>query len=814
MATLWNDLRHATRLLARRPGLTAATLLILGLGLGATAALFSLVNGLLFKPLPGIEDPETLVLVGRTEDGDGFDTFGYLDYRELREVESLDLAAFRTQGLEVRTEGGARWTTGSLVTGNYFSVLGTRAAAGRLLLPRDTERPGESPVAVLGHRLARELFGEPAAAVGESVQVNGVAAQVVGVAEERFRGGESLARAELWMPVTLYPQVEPPPPGLDLLNEPGIVFLIFFGRLAPDASPARAEAELAALHRGLEAAYPEVYEGRGATVVPGFGLYPFARDYLEGFSLKLLAVVLLVLVIVCANVANLQLARVSDRRTELGVRLALGAGRGTLVRQVLAESVLLALVGGALGLLVAAWSRGLLELLLGATPLGFAAEAVDFALDVRVLAFGFALALLAGLLAGAVPALHATRGDADSRLRSGVGRGLGRSHTRESLVVAQIALSLVLLALAGLYVRSLGEYRSIDPGFDAGRVWTAGLRVGGEDAGERAPAVLDRVVAAAEAVPGVEAAGLGGPVPLAGSRRSTVIQVPGLEPPEDASGFGVDVRDVTSGYLDTLGLTLVEGRGIRDGDRSEAARVAVVNRTMAERLWPGRSALGETFQDDGLDYRVVGVVEDMKYLSLIEEPRLHMFRAFAQHPSPETVLQVRAAAGVDPGAAGLEVRRALAEAAPEVVLFGERTLGEQLARSIGTARVAASITSLFGALALVLAAAGLGGTLLYYVRTHRHEIGVRMALGADASRVVRLVVGRGLRRVALGVVLGVPAALAAARALESELYGVDPGDPWTLGAVAGVLFAVALGAALPAASRASRSEPARVLRQE
>ena len=814
MATLWNDLRHAARQLARRPALTVATLLILGLGLGATAALFSLVNGLLFKPLPGIEDPEGLVLVGRTEDGEGFDTFGYLDYRELGEAESVDLAAFRTQGLELRTDGGARWTTGSLVSGNYFSVLGTRTAAGRLLLPRDAERPGEAPVAVLGHRMAGELFGEPAAAIGESVQVNGVAVEVVGVAEEGFRGGETLARAELWLPVTLYPQVEPPPPGLDLLQEPGIVFLIFFGRLSPDATPAQAEAELTALHRGLEAAHPEVYAGRGATVVPGFGLYPFARDYVEGFSVKLLAVVLLVLVIVCANVANLQLARVSDRREELGVRLALGAGRGTLVRQVLAESVLLALLGGALGLLVAAWSGGLLELLLGATPLSFAVDVVDFAPDARVLAVGFVLALLAGLLAGAVPALHATRGDADSRLRSGgAGRGMGRSHTREALVVAQIALSLVLLALAGLYVRSLGEYRSIDPGFDAERVWTAGLRVGGEGAVERAPAVLDRVVAAAAAVPGVGAAALGDPVPLAGSRNSTVIQVPGLEPPEDASGFGIDVRDVTPGFLDTLGLTLLDGRGIGEGDGPEAARVAVVNRTMAERLWPGRSAVGEIFQDDSVDYRVVGVVDDMKYISLTEEPRLHMFRAFAQHPSPETTLHVRAAGG-DPRAVGLEVRRALADAAPEVVLFGERTLGEQLARSIGTARVAASITSLFGALALVLAAAGLGGTLLYYVRTHRHEIGVRMALGADAGRVVRLVVGRGLRRVALGVVLGVPAALAAARALGSELYGVDPEDPWTLAAVAGVLLVVALAAALPAASRASRAEPARVLRQE
>jgi predicted permease len=814
MGTLWNDLRHAVRVLARRPGLTLATLLVLALGLGATAALFSLVNGLLWKPLPGVEAPERLVEVGRTQDGEGFDTFGYVDYRELRRAESLSgLVATRVTGLDLRTGDVALRTTGALVTGNFFSVLGTTPAAGRLLLPRDSERPGEAAVAVLAHGLAAELFGAPGEAVGRTVAVNGVPLEVVGITPEEFRGHQHLARAEVWLPLTLVQQVQPPPVPIDLLNEPGVVFLTLFGRLAPGASPERAEAELAGLLRGLQATYPDAFEGRGVAVADGFGMSPGARTFLRDFSVKLLGVVLLVLVVVSANVANLQLARVSDRRTELGVRVALGADRTALVRQLLVECLLLSVLGGVLGLLVAAWSGGLLELLLGATPLASSAGALDLAPDGRVLAAGFALALAVGLLAGAAPALHATRTDVKTQLRHGGGaRGAGRSRTRDGLVVAQIALSLVLLAAAGLYLRSLGEYRAIDPGFDAERVWVAGLRLetGGSEA--RAAALVDRLTAAAGAVPGVEAAAVGDPVPLAGSRMSTVIQVPGHEPPPDSEGFGVDFRDVSPGYFDTLGLTLLEGRGIRTTDGPEGERVAVVNRTMAERFWPARSAVGATFDGGGTAYRVVGVVSDMKYLALEEAPRLHMYRAFAQHPYPETTLHVRTAG--DPLAVGGAVRRALAEAVPEALLFGERTLGEQLDRSIGTVRVAASLTSLFGGLALVLAAVGLAGTLLFYVRTHRHEIGVRMALGADGPGVVRLVVARGLRRVLLGVAVGVPAALLAARALRSELYGVAPGDPWTLAAVAGLLLAVALTATLPAATRASRARPAEVLRED
>lgn len=813
MGTLWNDLRHAVRVLARRPALTLATLLVLALGLGATAALFSLVNGLLLKSLPGVEAPERLVEVGRTQDGEGFDTFGYVDYRELRKAESLSgLVATRATGLDLRTGDVALRTTGALVTGNFFSVLGTSPAAGRLLLPRDTAHSGEAAVAVLGHGLAAELFGAPGEAVGRTVAVNGVPLEVVGVAPEEFRGHQHLARAEVWLPLTLVQQVQPPPVPIDLLNEPGVVFLTLFGRLAPGASPERAEAELAALLRGLQAAYPDAFEGRGVAVADGFGMSPGARTFLRDFSVKLLGVVLLVLVVVSANVANLQLARVSDRRTELGVRLALGADRAALVRQVLVECLLLSVLGGVLGLLVAAWSGGLLELLLGATPLASSAGALDLAPDGRVLAVGFALALAVGLLAGAAPALHATRTDVKAQLRSGGVRGAGRSYTRDGLVVAQIALSLVLLAAAGLFLRSLGEYRAIDPGFDAERVWVAGLRLDAGASEARTAALVDRLTAAAGAVPGVEAAAVGDPVPLAGSRMSTTIQVPGHEPPTEAEGFGVDFRDVSPGYFDVLGLTLLEGRGIRATDGPGGERVAVVNRTMAERFWPGRSAVGATFGDGETAYRVVGVVNDMKYLALDEAPRLHMYRAFAQHPYPETTLHVRAAG--DPLAVGGAVRRALAEAVPEALLYGERTLGEQLDRSIGTVRVAASLTSLFGGLALVLAAVGLAGTLLFYVRTHRHEIGVRMALGADGPGVVRLVVARGLRRVLLGVAVGAPAALLAARALRSELYGVAPGDPWTFAAVAGLLLAVALAATLPAATRASRARPAEVLRED
>lgn len=819
LTSLPSDLRHAVRMLARRPGLTVSTLLVLALGLGATASLFSLVNGLLLKELPGIEEPERLVLVGRVQDGDGFDTFGFAEYPDLAAAETLSaLAAEDTRGLELRAaEGGqgGRWATGSLVTGNYFQVLGTDSAAGRLLVPEDAERPGEAPVAVLAHGAARELFGSPRDAVGRTVLANGVPLRVVGVAEEGFRGHETLGRVDLWAPLTLIHQVAPPPGPIDLLTDRRVVFLSCFGRLAPGATVDQARSELRAIFARVRSEYPEVYDGRDVAVAHGFGMPPGVRRYVRGLSTRLLGVVALVLVIVCANVANLQLARVSDRRLELGVRLALGAGRRTLVRQILVENLLLSFAGGAAALVVVAWSGNALRVLVEASLLGSMARDLDLSLDGRVLAFAFVLALLAGLAAGAAPALLATRTDAEAHLKQGrsgsAGRG-GGALVRDGLVVSQIALSLALLVVAALQVRSLERYRGVDPGFDAGRVWAAGVRVGDGPSPEQALPTLERLVEVARSVPGVEEAALGRPVPLAGRRMSTIVQVPGWEPPPDRDGFEADVRDVTPGYFRALGLTVLRGRALTPDDDPGAPRVAVVNQTMAERFWPGRDAVGRTILGGDEPYRVVGVVSDMKYLALDEDPRVHFYRSLAQNPAPETALHVRAAG--DPAAVGLEVRRVLADRMPEVVVFQARTLAEQLDRSIGTVRVAASLTSLFGALALALAAAGLAGTLLYFVRTHLHEIGVRMALGADGPRVARLVVGRGLRRVVLGLVLGAPLALAAAEALGQDLYGVDPADPATLAAVALALVTVALAAALPAARRASRAQPAAVLRQE
>ncbi|MFP3939581.1 MAG: ADOP family duplicated permease [Thermoanaerobaculia bacterium] len=821
LTSLPSDLRHAVRVLARRPGLTVATLLVLALGLGATASLFSLVNGLLLKELPGVEEPERLVLVGRMQDGDGFDTFGFVEYRDLSAAETLEaLVAEYTRDLELRVADGGeagRWSTGSLVTGNYFQVLGTEAAAGRLLGPVDAQRPGEAPVAVLAHRTARELFGSPQEAVGRTVEANGVPLWVVGVAEEGFRGHETLGRIGLWAPLTMVHQVMPPRRPVDLLADRRVVFLSYFGRLAPGATVDQARSELQAIFARVRSEHPEIYDGREVAVAQGFGMSPGVRSYVRSLSTRLLAVVALVLVIVCANVANLQLARVSDRRLELGVRLALGAKRQTVVRQVLTESLLLSFAGGAAALAVVAWSGNALRLLVEASLLGSIAQDLDLSADGRVLAFAFALALLTGLAAGAAPALLATRTGAEAHLKQGrspaAGRG-GGALVRDGLVVSQIALSLALLVVAALHVRSLDGFRRIDPGFDAGRVWAAGVRVGDGPSPERALPALERLVEVARSVPGVEEAALGRPVPLAGNRMSTIVQVPGWEPPPGEDGFEADLRDVTPGYFRALGLTVLRGRGITAEDGPEAPRVAVVNQTMAERFWPGRDAVGQTIVPGGDDepYRVVGVVSDMKYLALDEEPRVHFYRPVAQNPSPETVLHVRAAG--DPAAVGLQVRRALAERTPDVVVFQARTLAEQLDRSIGTVRVAASLTALFGALALALAAAGLAGTLLYFVRTHLHEIGVRMALGADAPRVVRLVVGRGLRRVVLGLALGAPLALVAADALGEELYGVDPADPLILGAVAAALLSVALAAALPAARRASHAQPAAVLRQE
>ncbi len=818
MNSLFHDIRLSLRMLASRPGFTAAVVVILGAGIGLSTAVFSLVNTFLYKPLPGVRDPQGLVLVGRTENGEGFDTFGWPDLSLYRDqVGGLEtLVAFHTQGFTVGIGGESGRRSVALVSGEYFETLRTRTSAGRLL-----DEPVESPdvpleVAVFSHALAVERFGSPSQALGREVEVEGTTLVVVGVAEEGFRGSSVVERVDLWVPLALEPRLSPRP--VDLLHTPGTVWLQAFGRLKPGVDPAAVQAELDRVSAILREQRPDVWGERGAVLATGFGMWPFLREMIGRFAVFMLAGAGLVLLIVCANVANLLLVRGAGRRREMGIRSVLGASRPRLARHLLVESLLLALAGGGFGLLVTLWGSDGLRLLVSATWLAPAAGVVDYSPDTRVLLFSLAVSLATVLLFGLLPALSVSRVRTAGALRDGGERSAGGTRLRSVLVSGQFALSLTLLVLAGLFARSLDAYLRVDPGFDAGKVLVAGFRLDPQRyPGERGTRFLLDLLDRLTALPGVSAAAIGDNVPLVPSRSSTTLTVEGLEPPAGESGWDVDLRAVTADYLAVMGIPLRAGRFIQPSDGAAAPRVAVVNETLARRFWPEGGAVGSTliepYRDRVIRWEVVGVVADIKYRTLDEAPRLHVYFAYPQRPEPESWLYLRSEDS-EPAALTVPLRAAVRAADPNLPLFDIRTLEEQLRQSVGTMNVGTALAGSFALLALLLAAVGLYGSLAYHIRLRTREIGVRIALGAPTNAVVRMVFGEGLRLVGTGAVIGLAAGAAAAVFMRGIFYGVAPWDPLTYLAVTGVLGVTALTAIVLPARHAARIEPIEALRVE
>jgi len=816
MSTLFQDLRVTLRTLTSRPGFTFTVIAVLALGIGANVALFTLAKALLLDAPAGVQEPDRLLLLGRVQDGEGFDTFGWPEVEDYRAgVPSLShLAAFSMLDATVSSESGVERRRTPLVSGNYFETLGVPPAAGRLLVPSDTEVPGEPAIAVLRHGVAESLFGSATEAVGQTVRVNGTPLEVVGVTPPGFKGHDNLQRMDAWLPITLQPRVM----GMgstDLFTGRGSVWLELLGRLDPDATFDQAQLEAETTAARLRTEWPEEYEGRDARVSPGLS-HPYWQDYLGGFIARLQSAVGVLLLVACANVAGLLLVRGAERQQEMGVRLALGGGRGRLIRQVLTESVVLGLAGGAAGLMLAVWGGDTVLWLLSNSPLSGVARTVELTPDLGVAAFAALVALTCGLVAGLVPALATLRPDILAVLRMAPTTSSRRSsRTRDAFVVAQLALSLVLLTACGLELRSLLHLSDIDPGFDVENVLLAGIQLGRETYdNEQTLALYDRLLERVTVLPGVETASLGYPVPLYGGRISTRARIDGWEPPEGETGFDLDFRPVTPEYLDTLGLTQIQGRFFTNADRDGTPSVAVVNRTLADRLWPDGDAVGgqiHTGDDETLE--IVGVVSDMKYRSLTEQPRLHFYIPLAQSDFvSRTALHVRTAPGQDPLTVLPAVRAAVTELDPDVPLDAARTLETQWLRSMGATRFAVSLIGGFAVLAVLLAGLGLYGAFAFYVRQRQREIGIRMALGAEARKVEALVLRQGAKRLVVGIVLGLVAAVIAARWLVGDLVGVTTTDPVSLLAAPLVLGAVALVATWLPALRAARVDPAAVLR--
>lgn len=808
LRALLTDLRFAARALRRSPTLALTATLVLALGIGANAVVFTVANELLLQPLP-VEDQETLVDVWPdVQGGNSFLGFGWEDYRAYREGAGplQELAAFAGTRVTLGEGDGGRPAVAQLVTGEYPSMLGLRPTVGTFRLPTDAPF-GSEPVAVLSHALWTERFGADPGVVGRTVRVDGRPVTVVGVGPEDFQGHFIGFPVDLWMPMSA---AVPFLAGFDPADRSSMP-LEMIGRLRPGATPEAAQAALNAVARRLEAAHPDTHRGRRVGVTRTTGVDHSLRGPVNAFVAILTVVAGLVLVIACLNVGGVLLVRTMSRAREMAVRLALGAGNGRLVRQLVAESGLLAALGGGAGILLALVLNERLGTLLRALTSGLGLE---LALDGRVLALTAVAAAAAAVVASAAPALHLLRKAPASALAAR-GEDVGGSRARSALVVGQVAVSVALVIATGLFVRALARGLDADPGFDADRVATFPLEVdgsaaGGDGGGMAAPALLETILAELAAIPGVEAVAVADAAPLGVARSPLRIQVPGVQPPAGEDAFVVDGRRVGAGWLEAAGIPLVAGRAATEREAREGPQVAVVSEAFAHRFWPDGDAVGRTFSTAEGPVRVVGVARDVQYLVQHADPDPVVYLSLAGGVPP--VAQVLVRASEPEGHAG-EIRRVVARHLPARPAPTLRTPRETLDAALLPQRLGAAVVGTMGLAALFLAAVGLYGLIQFTVTRHRHELAVRRALGGSRSSVLAAVLRRGLVLVGMGVALGVPLAALGARALSGFLLGVSPVDPLTYGTVLGVFAVVALLASWRPARRAARIEPAQALRE-
>jgi macrolide transport system ATP-binding/permease protein len=810
--TALQDLRFGLRMLRRSPGFSILAILCLTLGIGANAAVFSWVEGILFRPYPAVTHQERLLALTGTARGEsGATGISWPDLVDLQRSCTL-LDAFivnKIMGTTLNVGDRAERTIGSIVSANYFDAIGVHPILGRGFEPGEDSGRNAHPVTVISYQLWRARFKGDPQIIGKTQRLNGVLHTIVGVAPEGFYGTFVGWGMQFWVPASMEEIFEA---GGYKLEDRGARWIEAYVRLKPGVTPQQAQDEISAVAKRLEADYPDTNRGRGIKLWPLWQT-PFnnAGTLLPTLEI-MLAVVVFVLLIACANVGNLLLVRSFARRHEMTVRLAIGAGRGRLVKQLLTEGLILSAFGAAGGLLVAHWCRHALVLLFPARA-GVAMH-LPGEIDWRVLALSAGVCLIATLLIGLVPAVQSGKIDLAAALKAesaGVVGGRGRAWVRSGLVLVQVSLSFVLLVGAGLLLQSLQRIRTASPGFSTREVlFTAvDLVSAGYDA-RRAQNFQEELLERVKALPGVESAAFARVTPL-GYRTysSTPIAVDGYQPPPEEQPTA-QYNEVGPDYFATMGIPLVSGREFTRADDERAALVAVVNETMAAKYWRGRNPIGERVQIKGRWMQVVGVAKDSKYQSVRETPKPFFYVPQRQNFSVEAGLYIRTPLRPETMVTALarEVRLLDGNLAPYEVI----TLQEQVDRSTSPQLVAVTLVGLLGGLALVLAAIGLYGVMSYAVSQSTRELGLRMALGAGASNLLRLVMSRGLTLTAGGVLLGAAAALALTRLLGNLLYKVSPRDPLAFGSALVVITIASLAACFLPAWRATRVDPARALR--
>jgi predicted permease len=819
METVARDLRYAFRMLIKSPGFTLIAVIALGLGIGANTAIFSVFNGMLWRPLP-IKDPQQLVVLARKSRTVDFPlNLSYPDFQDYRQLKTVfsDLIVYAPSPVNLEAEGRPERAWVELVSGNYFSLLGLEAVRGRTFAPDEGWVLGKDPLIVLGYKYWQRRFGGDASVIGRAVQVNSHAFTIIGVAPERYRGAYYFLEPDFYLPLTTINLLDGG--AATVLTKRDDSGLRVLARLQSGVTPAQAMAAAEPIERRLAKEFPDSHKDTSLLVLPELSARP--EPGLGGFMstavIVFMLLVGLVLLIACANVANLILARANGRRKEIATRTALGASRWRMIRQLLTESVLLALCGGVLGLVFARWAA--MALMSIHIPTDLPLRLFDLRMDWRIFGFSFFAAAMTGIIAGLVPAVQASRTDLADTLKAGgrSGESEGHHRFRNALVVAQVAVSLLLLACAGFFIRSLQNSAHVDMGFRVDHTLMLNVDLGLQGySEERGQQFYKQLTERVKALPRVRNASVASYIPM-GYDASLVNIYPDGQVVDEKSKTETAFCDlVGSQYFRTAGVPVIQGREFSEADTGTSPKVAIVNETFAKKIWPGQDPVGKIFRTDknGPPIQVVGLTHTGKYLFLYESPQLYVYFPMAQRYSSGATLFVYAAD--DPGQLASSVREQISQLDASLPVFAVTTMDAHVryGKPLLPARLGAMLVGAFGLLGLILASVGVYGVISYSVSQRTQEIGIRTALGAQRSNVLAMVLRQGMTMALIGTGVGIVLAFLLFRGLHSVLYGVQSTDLATLAAVSALLLTVAFLASYVPALRATKVDPVIALRNE
>ena len=820
MDNFWKDLRYAFRMLFKSPGFTLVAVLALGLGIGANTAIFSVFNGMLWRPLPVKNSKQLVVVASKTRDFQFPINLSYADFQDYRELKSVfsDLVVYAPSPVNFGAQGRPERAWADLVSGNYFSALGIEPVLGRTFAPDEGWVRNKDPLIVLSYKYWQKRFGGDRNIAGQTVQVNNHTFTIIGVAPEKYVGAYYFIEPDFYLPISTIGLLDPSQ--TDVLTRRSASFLRVLGYLTPSVTPAQAMAAAQPIDQRLAQDFPDSHKGLSLLVLPELSARP--EPGLGGFMstavIVFMLLVGLVLLIACANVANLILARANGRRKEFATRVALGASPWRMARQLLTETVLLSAFGGILGMVFARWAGMALTSI--HIPSDIPLRLFDLRLDWRIFGFAFLAALLTGVVAGLIPSLQASRTDLADTLKAG-GRSGGSSAShhrfRNALVVSQVAVSLLLLACAGFFIRSLQNSAHVDMGFRVDHTLMMSVDLGLQGYNEeRGQQFFKQLTERVRSVSGVRDAAVSAYIPM-GYDNSGVNVFPDGQVIDDKTNTQVVFANmVQPSYFRTAGVPVIKGREFTDADSASAPLVAIINDTFAQKIWPGQDSIGKIFRTkkDGPPIEVVGLTRTGKYLFLYETPQLYAYFPLAQRYSAGANLFVYSEG--DPQQLVSAVRDQISQLDASLPVFAVTTMEAHVryGKPLLPARLGAMLVGAFGVLGLVLASVGVYGVVSYSVSQRTQEIGIRTALGAQRSNVLGMILKQGMRMALIGTGIGIVLSFLLFRGLRTVLYGVKSTDFVTLAAVSGMLLAIAFLASYVPALRATRVDPVVALREQ